>query len=108
MLEGLRYQDLIRWKVAKKALDKKLIGLPNPIDQNRNQWPFTNVILPDVDKDGVVVFNADALIAGNPKRCERLGGMAHGLPVGLASHDDGDGGGHDSDSLQESKSIGRL
>ncbi|MBL0740586.1 RagB/SusD family nutrient uptake outer membrane protein [Chryseolinea lacunae] len=64
MLEGLRYQDLIRWRIAKKALDKKLIGLPNPADQDRAQWPFTDVILPDVDEDGVVVFDADALIQG--------------------------------------------
>ncbi|HKZ37304.1 MAG TPA: RagB/SusD family nutrient uptake outer membrane protein [Chryseolinea sp.] len=63
MLEGLRYQDLIRWRIAKKALDKKLIGLPNPVDQVRTQWPFTNTILPDVDEDGVVIFDADALIA---------------------------------------------
>src|SRR3954447_8852957 len=33
-------------------------------------------------------------LAGNSKRVERIGGMAHGFPVGLASHDDGDWGGH--------------
>lgn len=62
MLEGLRYQDLIRWRIAKKSLDRKLIGLPNPVDQKRAQWPFTNTMLPDIDSDGVVIFNADALI----------------------------------------------
>lgn len=59
MLEGLRYQDLIRWRIAKKALDRKVLGLPNPVDQDRSQWPFTNSILPDVDQDGVVTFSDD-------------------------------------------------
>ncbi len=68
MLEGLRYQDLIRWKIAKKATDRKVLGLPNPTDQNRNQWPFTNVLLPDIDPDGVVIFNADAFIANKYAR----------------------------------------
>ena len=68
MLEGLRYQDLIRWRIAKKATDRKLLGLPNPTDQIRSQWPFTNTILPDIDPDGVVIFNADALIAGKYAR----------------------------------------
>jgi hypothetical protein len=63
MLEGLRYQDLIRWRIAKKATDRRVLGLPNPTDQIRSQWPFTNTILPVVDPDGVVIFNADALIA---------------------------------------------
>src|SRR5579872_6362567 len=36
----------------------------------------------------------DALVAVDTERGERLGRMAHGSPVRLASHDDGDGGGH--------------
>ncbi len=68
MLEGLRYQDLIRWRIAKKALDRRVLGLPNPTDQIRSQWPFTTTILPDVDPDGVVIFNVDALIANKYAR----------------------------------------
>src|SRR3954454_5586142 len=36
----------------------------------------------------------DALFADDAKRGQRFGGMAHGVPVRLATHDDGDGGGH--------------
>ncbi|MDO1449665.1 RagB/SusD family nutrient uptake outer membrane protein [Rhodocytophaga aerolata] len=68
MLEGLRYQDLIRWRIAKKATDRKLLGLPNPTDQIRSQWPFNNMILPDIDPDGVVIFNSDALITNKYAR----------------------------------------
>lgn len=68
MLEGLRYQDLIRWRIAKKALDRRVLGQPNPTDQIRSQWPFNATILPDVDPDGVVLFNADALIANKYAR----------------------------------------
>lgn len=62
MLEGLRYQDLIRWRIAKKALDKQLLGLPNPADQDRTQWPFPDAMTPVVDEDGVVIFDASAWI----------------------------------------------
>jgi starch-binding outer membrane protein, SusD/RagB family len=68
MREGLRYQDLIRWRIAKKATDRILLGLPNPTDQIRSQWPFNTSILPVIDADGVVIFNADALIANNYAR----------------------------------------
>ena len=33
----------------------------------------------------------DAGIVGDAERVERLGGVAHGRPVGLAAHDDGNG-----------------
>ena len=33
----------------------------------------------------------DALFAVDAERGQRVGGMAHGIPVRLASHDDGDG-----------------
>ena len=68
MLEGLRYQDLIRWRIAKKALDKQLLGLPNPADQDRTQWPFPDVMIPEVDEDGVVIFDASAWITNKYAR----------------------------------------
>ena len=68
MLEGLRYQDLIRWRIAKKALDRLLVGLPEPAEQIRSQWPFNDEILPTIDDDGVVVLDAPALIANNYAR----------------------------------------
>jgi hypothetical protein len=50
----------------------------------------------------------DAFFACDPQRSQRFGGMAHGVPVGLASHDDSDGCGHAVNSFRESKCIGRL
>src|ERR1700733_7938454 len=50
----------------------------------------------------------DVLFAGNAERGQGFGGMAHGVPVRLASHDDGDGGGHMVNSFRESKNIGRI
>src|SRR5258707_29556 len=50
----------------------------------------------------------DMFLAGDTERGQRFGGMAHGLPVGLASHDDGDRGGHAVNSFRESKNIGRI
>src|SRR5467141_357497 len=50
----------------------------------------------------------DVLLAGDAERGQRVGGVAHGLPVGLASHDDGYGRGHTVNSFRESKSIGRI
>ena len=68
MLEGLRYQDLIRWRIARKALDKQLLGLPNPADQDRKQWPFPDALVPEVDEDGVVIFDAGAWISNKYAR----------------------------------------
>ena len=42
------------------------------------------------------------------ERGQGFGGMAHGVPVRLASHDDGDRGGHAVNSFRESKNIGRI
>ena len=50
----------------------------------------------------------DALFAIDSEHSQRFGGVAHGLPVGLAAHDDGDGCGHLVNSVQESKNIGRI
>ncbi len=68
MLEGLRYQDIIRWKIGHKAIARVVLGLPQPNDQDRSQWPFNNEILPSIDEDGVVILQADQLIANNYAR----------------------------------------
>ena len=57
--EGLRYMDLIRWKLAEKALTKPVIGLPDPAAQNRAKWPFPGVT--PIDDDGI----ADYSVFGN-------------------------------------------
>lgn len=49
--EGLRYMDLIRWKLAEKALTRPVIGLPDPAIQNRAKWPFPGVT--PIDDDGI-------------------------------------------------------
>ncbi|MCW3115819.1 MAG: RagB/SusD family nutrient uptake outer membrane protein, partial [Segetibacter sp.] len=49
--EGLRYMDLIRWKLAEKALTRPVIGLPDPAAQNRAKWPFPGVT--PIDDDGI-------------------------------------------------------
>jgi len=54
----LRYMDLIRWRIAEKALNTRVPGLLNPDDQDRTQWPFTDVVLPEIDEDGVVKHDA--------------------------------------------------
>lgn len=58
VLEGLRYMDLIRWRIADKALNTHIVGLRNPPDQDRSQWPFTDTALPEIDEDGVVKHEA--------------------------------------------------
>jgi starch-binding outer membrane protein, SusD/RagB family len=58
VLEGLRYMDLIRWRIAGKALNTRIPGLVNPDNQNRSQWPFTDTVLPEIDDDGIVKHDA--------------------------------------------------
>ncbi|GAB3261247.1 RagB/SusD family nutrient uptake outer membrane protein [Larkinella harenae] len=53
--EGLRYMDLIRWKIAEKALTKSVVGLPEPGNQDRTKWPFPGV--PAIDTDGIVDYS---------------------------------------------------
>ncbi len=53
--EGLRYMDLIRWKLAEKALTKPVIGLPDPANQNRAKWPFPDVT--PIDADGIADYS---------------------------------------------------
>ena len=49
--EGLRYMDLIRWRLAEKALGRPLYGLPDPANQDRDKWPFAGP--PMIDADGI-------------------------------------------------------
>jgi hypothetical protein len=53
--EGLRYMDLIRWKLAEKALTRPVIGLPDPAVQNRGKWPFPGVT--PIDDDGIADYS---------------------------------------------------
>ena len=53
--EGLRYMDLIRWKLAEKALTTSVIGLPDPANQNRAKWPFPGVT--PIDDDGIADYS---------------------------------------------------
>ncbi|GAA4410747.1 RagB/SusD family nutrient uptake outer membrane protein [Nibrella viscosa] len=61
--EGLRYMDLIRWKLAEKALTRPVIGLPDPAAQNRAKWPFPGVT--PLDDNGIPdysVFGSDVKV----------------------------------------------
>lgn len=53
--EGLRYMDLIRWKLAEKALNKPIIALPDPANQNRAKWPFPGIT--PIDADGIADYS---------------------------------------------------
>lgn len=53
--EGLRYMDLIRWRLAEKALTRPVIGLPDPTVQNRSKWPFPGVT--PLDDDGIADYS---------------------------------------------------
>jgi starch-binding outer membrane protein, SusD/RagB family len=53
--EGLRYMDLIRWKLAEKILIKPVVGLPDPAAQNRSKWPFPGVT--PIDDDGLADYS---------------------------------------------------
>ncbi|MEA4935335.1 MAG: RagB/SusD family nutrient uptake outer membrane protein [Paludibacter sp.] len=54
--EGLRYMDLIRWRIAEYALKKPVLGIPDPEKQDRNKWPFPGV--PVIDKNGIPDYSA--------------------------------------------------
>jgi hypothetical protein len=53
--EGLRYMDLIRWKLAEKVLTRPVIGLPDPAVQNRAKWPFPGTT--PIDADGIADYS---------------------------------------------------
>lgn len=67
--EGLRYMDLIRWRIAEKALNTQLAGMNNPDILDRNQWPFNDQILPTIDADGLVDHSA-IIAAGYARELE--------------------------------------
>jgi hypothetical protein len=54
--EGLRYMDLIRWRLAEKALTRPVVGLPDPVNQDRSKWPFAGA--PIIDVDGIPDYSA--------------------------------------------------
>lgn len=53
--EDLRYMDLIRWRLAEKALTRPVIGLPDPAVQNRAKWPFPGTT--PIDDDGIADYS---------------------------------------------------
>lgn len=60
-LEGIRYMDLIRWRLAEKALNKPNYGLLDPTDlrekvTSKGLWFFPET--PEIDEDGVADFSA--------------------------------------------------
>ncbi|RPE09266.1 RagB/SusD family nutrient uptake outer membrane protein [Chitinophaga lutea] len=60
-MEGVRYMDIIRWKIAGKVLNKPNFGLLDPADLRAKVtgpglWFFPSV--PPVDEDGVADFSA--------------------------------------------------
>ena len=61
--EGLRYMDIIRWKLAEKVLSRPIYGLLDPADLrskvvSKNLWFFAGT--PTIDADGVPDFTAMA------------------------------------------------
>lgn len=53
--EGLRYMDLIRWRLAEKVLTRPVIGIPDPAKQDRNKWPFPGAT--PLDDDGIADYS---------------------------------------------------
>lgn len=54
--EGLRYMDLIRWKIAEDALTKPVLGIPDAVNQDREKWPFPGI--PSIDENGIPDYTA--------------------------------------------------
>ncbi|HEX3009434.1 MAG TPA: RagB/SusD family nutrient uptake outer membrane protein [Bacteroidales bacterium] len=59
-LEGLRYMDIIRWKLAEKVLNLPQYGMLDPADLrtkvvNQGLWFFPST--PSIDEDGVADFS---------------------------------------------------
>ena len=58
-LEGRRYEDIIRWKIAQKVLSKDIYGMLDPNDLrekvvNKGLWFFPQI--PAIDEDGDADF----------------------------------------------------
>ena len=61
--EGLRYMDLIRWKIAEKALNTRMYGMldPEPLIENvvkKGLWFFPGI--PAIDENGIADFSGMA------------------------------------------------
>jgi hypothetical protein len=61
--EGLRYMDIIRWKIAGKVLNRPIYGILDPTDLrskvvDKNLWFFAGT--PTIDQDGTPDFTAMA------------------------------------------------
>ena len=61
--EGLRYMDIIRWKIAGKVLNRPIYGILDPADLkskvvDKNLWFFAGT--PTIDQDGTPDFTAMA------------------------------------------------
>lgn len=61
--EGLRYMDIIRWKIAGKVLNRPIYGMLDPADLkekvvDKNLWFFPDT--PTIDQDGTPDFTAMA------------------------------------------------
>ena len=56
VFENHRFFDVIRWKIAEKALTKPMVGLDiaKLKAADASNWFFSADIIPEVDKDGVV------------------------------------------------------
>lgn len=59
MFENHRFFDIIRWRIAEKALDKPMVGImPSKLKLvekgDESAWFFPETPVPTVDKDGVV------------------------------------------------------
>lgn len=58
--EGLRYMDIIRWRLAEKVLTRPIFGMLDPADLRskvveKNLWFFAGT--PSVDEDGIPDFS---------------------------------------------------
>lgn len=58
--EGLRYSDIVRWRIAGKVLNRPIYGLLDPVDLvakvvNQNLWFFAGT--PTIDEDGIPDFS---------------------------------------------------
>jgi hypothetical protein len=59
--EGLRYMDIVRWKIAEKVLNRPIYGMLDPTDLkakvvDKNLWFFPGI--PVIDEDGTPDFKA--------------------------------------------------
>ena len=55
--EGLRYMDLIRWRLAGEALTRPAVGLPDPANQLQSNWVFPGT--PSIDANGIPDFSQE-------------------------------------------------